>query len=69
MSTEAQPLSGEQALPNRSAKRPAEDDWVPEKARAVAGPDQETLDAVCLCSEGHEMLTLSSGTQSEEKIA
>lgn len=54
MSTETpqiEPLFGEQNLPSRSAKRPADDDWVAEKMRAVAGPDQETLDAVCPCPE------------------
>jgi len=51
MSTEAaqsQPLSREQALPSRSTKRAADDGWIPDKTRAVAGPDQEMLDAVWL---------------------
>ena len=49
MSTEAaqsQPLSGEQALLSRSTKRAAEDGWIPDKTRAVTGPNQEMLDVV-----------------------
>ncbi|KAE9389938.1 hypothetical protein BT96DRAFT_1002765 [Gymnopus androsaceus JB14] len=48
MSTEAaqsQPLSREQALPSCSAKRAADNGWIPDKMRAVVGSDQEMLDA------------------------